>query len=91
MTTPAQLNHQPTQHSGKVMPADVRPAPLAALISPPSAPQRPCSLSTPPPMTKDQHLRRVGGRSPRPSGRRKPCAHLQGGPVEEHAWWLPLP
>lgn len=41
MTTPAQLNHQPTQHSGKVMPADVRPAPPAALISRPSAPPAP--------------------------------------------------
>jgi LysM domain-containing protein len=41
MTTPAQLNHQPTQHSGKVMPAEVRPAPPAALISRPSAPPAP--------------------------------------------------
>src|SRR5437763_7266967 len=41
MPTPAQLNHQPTQHSGKVMPADVRPAPPAALISRPSAPPAP--------------------------------------------------
>lgn len=23
-----------------------------------------------------------------PSGRRKPCAHLHGGPAEEHAWWI---
>jgi hypothetical protein len=47
MTTPAQLNHQPTQHSGKVMPADVRPAPPAALISRPSAPPAPVPLFDP--------------------------------------------
>jgi hypothetical protein len=47
MTTPAQLNHQSTQHSGKVMPADVRPAPPAALISRPSAPPAPVPLFDP--------------------------------------------
>jgi hypothetical protein len=41
MTTPAQSKHQPTQHSGKVVLADVRPVPPAALISRLSAPPAP--------------------------------------------------
>ncbi len=41
MTTPAQLSHQPMHHSGKVVPADIRPVPPTALISRLSAPPAP--------------------------------------------------
>jgi len=41
MTTPAQLKHQPTQHGAKVVLADVRAVPPAALISRLSAPPAP--------------------------------------------------